>query len=87
MGLEAQYPAYGGRGPVCLRVGLGLAALATVLIFLRLYVRLRISTAGTKALIWAIAAWVSVAFCERTKVRLATTLTRDAGFDSDNASL
>ncbi|KAF2233624.1 hypothetical protein EV356DRAFT_468184 [Viridothelium virens] len=57
MDLYQQYHAYGGRGPTCVRTGLSLAVLATILIILRIYVRLRINNLGTTALLWAIAAW------------------------------
>ncbi|KAI9699843.1 MAG: hypothetical protein M1820_007018 [Bogoriella megaspora] len=58
MDLFEKYDAYGGQGPKSVRTGLSLGALATILIILRIYVRLRISTLGTTALFWAIAAWV-----------------------------
>ena len=59
MGLYQQYQAYGGMGPACIGTGLSLAVLATLLIILRIYVRLRMNKLGTTALLWAIAAWVS----------------------------
>ncbi|KAJ5908723.1 hypothetical protein N7495_001405 [Penicillium taxi] len=58
MGLEEKYPAYGGRGPGDLRLGLGLGATATIFMVLRVYVRLRVNKFGTAALIWSIAAWI-----------------------------
>ncbi|KAI9687093.1 MAG: hypothetical protein M1822_002503 [Bathelium mastoideum] len=57
MGLHQQYDAYGGRGSSCIGTGLSLGTLATILIILRIYIRLRINNLGTTALIWAIAAW------------------------------
>ena len=59
MGIHQHYQAYGGRGPTCVRTGLSLGLLATLLIMLRIYVRLRMNRRGTAALIWAIVAWVS----------------------------
>ncbi|KAF2229101.1 hypothetical protein EV356DRAFT_437826, partial [Viridothelium virens] len=58
MDLYKHYHAYGGRGPTCVRVGLSLGTLATILIILRIYVRLRINRTGTTALLWAIATWI-----------------------------
>lgn len=58
MGLHARYPAYGGRGPSDLRLGLGLGAVATIFMALRVYVRLRVNKFGTTALIWSLVAWV-----------------------------
>jgi hypothetical protein len=58
MSLQDRYPAYGGRGPADLRVGLGLGAVATIFMILRVYVRLRVNKFGTTALIWALVAWV-----------------------------
>lgn len=58
MGLSESYPAYGGRGPSDLRLGLGLGSVATVLMILRVYVRLRVNKFGTTALIWSLVAWV-----------------------------
>jgi hypothetical protein len=60
MSLQERYPAYGGRGPADLRVGLGLGAVATIFLILRIYVRLRVNKFGTTALIWALVAWVGV---------------------------
>ncbi|KAJ6108446.1 hypothetical protein N7523_009769 [Penicillium sp. IBT 18751x] len=57
MGLSERYPAYGGRGPDDLRLGLGLGAFATILMILRVYVRLRVNQFGTTALIWSLVAW------------------------------
>ncbi|KAJ5133507.1 uncharacterized protein N7443_004863 [Penicillium atrosanguineum] len=57
MGLSESYPAYGGRGPDDLRLGLGLGTLATILMILRVYVRLRVNQFGTTALIWSLVAW------------------------------
>ena len=60
MSLEERYPAYGGRGPGDLRLGLGLGAVGTIFMALRVYVRLRVNKFGTTALIWALVAWVCV---------------------------
>ncbi|KAJ6036525.1 hypothetical protein N7540_000804 [Penicillium herquei] len=57
MGLSDRYPAYGGRGPSDLRLGLGLGAVATIFMALRVYVRLRVNKFGTTALIWSLIAW------------------------------
>ncbi|KAJ5580039.1 uncharacterized protein N7459_006024 [Penicillium hispanicum] len=61
MGLHARYPAYGGRGPSDLRLGLGLGAVATIFMALRVYVRLRVNKFGTTALIWSLVAWLLTA--------------------------
>lgn len=58
MGLSDRYPAYGGRGPGDLRLGLGLGAVATIFMAMRVYVRLRVNKFGTTALIWSLVAWV-----------------------------
>lgn len=59
MGSQERFPAYGGRGPEAMRLGIALTAIATILIVLRIYVRLRINKFGTAALVWALLAWVS----------------------------
>lgn len=58
MGLQEQFPAYGGRGPSDFRLGIALGVLTTIIICLRVYVRLQINKFGTTALIWTLAAWV-----------------------------
>lgn len=58
MGLQENYPAYGGRGPGDLRLGLGLGSVATIFMILRVYVRLRVNKFGTTALILSLVAWV-----------------------------
>lgn len=58
MATSLRYPAYGGEGPLCIRVGLSLGVIATILMVLRVYVRLRINTLGSAALLWALSAWV-----------------------------
>lgn len=58
MNLKERYPAFGGRGPGDMSVGIALGVVATIFIALRIYVRLRINTFGTSALIWALFAWV-----------------------------
>ncbi|KAJ5166956.1 uncharacterized protein N7482_005737 [Penicillium canariense] len=58
MGLHDHYPAYGGRGPGDLRLGLGLGSVATIFMMLRVYVRLRVNKFGTTALILSLAAWL-----------------------------
>lgn len=58
MNLKERYPAFGGRGPSDMSVGIALGVVATIFIALRIYVRLRINTFGTSALIWALFAWV-----------------------------
>jgi hypothetical protein len=57
MGLQDSFPAYGGRGPSDLRLGIALGSIATIFIFLRVYVRLRVTQFGTASLIWALLAW------------------------------
>ncbi|KAJ5832062.1 hypothetical protein N7474_000373 [Penicillium riverlandense] len=57
MSLHDSFPAYGGRGPGDVRLGIALGAVATLFIFLRVYVRLRINKFGTTALMWALLAW------------------------------
>ncbi|KAJ5359106.1 uncharacterized protein N7496_011519 [Penicillium cataractarum] len=61
MGLHDSYPAYGGRGPSDLRLGLGLGSVATIFMILRVYVRLRINKFGTTALILSLVAWLLTA--------------------------
>lgn len=58
MGLHEKFPAYGGRGPSDLRLGIALGVVATIFMVLRVYVRLRMNKFGTNALIWALIAWV-----------------------------
>ncbi|KAJ5885500.1 hypothetical protein N7495_010010 [Penicillium taxi] len=57
MGLHDLYPAYGGRGPGDLKIGLSLGAIATIFMIMRVYVRLRLNKFGTTALIWSLVAW------------------------------
>ncbi|OQD82894.1 hypothetical protein PENANT_c019G07242 [Penicillium antarcticum] len=58
MGLHESFPAYGGRGPSDLRLGIALGTVATIFMVLRIYVRLRMNKFGTTALIWSLVAWV-----------------------------
>lgn len=58
MSLHDKFPAYGGRGPQDLRLGISLAVIATIFMTLRVYVRLRVNKFGTTALIWSLIAWV-----------------------------
>ena len=58
MGLQENYPAYGGRGPGDLQLGLGLGSVATLFMILRVYVRMRVNKFGTTALILSLLAWV-----------------------------
>lgn len=58
MSLHDQYPAYGGRGPTDLRLGISLAVIATIFMVMRVYVRLRVNKFGTTALILSLVAWV-----------------------------
>ncbi|OQE46922.1 hypothetical protein PENCOP_c001G05384 [Penicillium coprophilum] len=58
MGLHDSFPAYGGRGPSDLRLGIVLGAIATIFTALRVYVRIRMNKFGTTSLIWALAAWL-----------------------------
>lgn len=60
MSLYDKYPAFGGRGPLDMRVGVSLGLVATIFMILRVYVRLRINKFGTAALIWALVAWVRI---------------------------
>ncbi|KAJ5656776.1 hypothetical protein N7507_008726 [Penicillium longicatenatum] len=64
MGLSDRYPAYGGRGPDDLRLGLGLGAVATIFMAMRVYVRLRVNKFGTTALIWSLVAWFLTAITQ-----------------------
>ncbi|KAJ5083913.1 hypothetical protein NUU61_008492 [Penicillium alfredii] len=64
MGLHEQFPAYGGRGPGDLRLGLALGSLATVVMAMRVYVRLRVNKFGTTALIWSLMAWMFTAITQ-----------------------
>lgn len=56
--LHERFPAFGGRGPADMRLGIALGVVATFFIALRIYVRLRINKFGTSALVWALIAWV-----------------------------
>jgi hypothetical protein len=58
MSLEERFPAYGGRGPGDLRLGIALAIIATIFMAMRVYVRLFLNKFGTTALMWSLAAWV-----------------------------
>lgn len=58
MSLEERYPAYGGRGPRDLRIGISLAIIATIFMAMRVYVRVFMNKFGTTALMWSLAAWV-----------------------------
>lgn len=58
MSLHDQYPAYGGRGPSDLRLGIALGTIATIFMIMRLYVRLRVNKFGTTALLLSLLAWV-----------------------------
>ncbi|KAJ5579520.1 uncharacterized protein N7459_005505 [Penicillium hispanicum] len=64
MSLHEQFPAYGGRGPGDLRLGIALAVIATIFMALRVYVRLRINKFGTSALIWFLIAWFFTAITQ-----------------------
>ncbi|KAJ5637733.1 hypothetical protein N7490_007612 [Penicillium lividum] len=57
MSLHDQFPAYGGRGPSDLRLGIALGVIATVFMVMRVYVRLRINKFGTTALSFSLLAW------------------------------
>ena len=58
MSLEERFPAYGGRGPGDLRLGIALAIIATIFMAMRVYVRLFMNKFGTAALMLSLAAWV-----------------------------
>jgi hypothetical protein len=58
MGLHESFPAYGGRGPSDLHLGISLGVVATIFMAMRVYVRLRMNKFGTTSLIWALVAWV-----------------------------
>ena len=49
---------YGGRGPAILGVGWSFCLAFTILLALRIYVRLKITTEGGWALFWTIIAYV-----------------------------
>ncbi|KAI9719175.1 MAG: hypothetical protein M1828_006268 [Chrysothrix sp. TS-e1954] len=56
--LAATPDAYGGNGPLVLRVTWSLLAIATVLILIRTYIRLRLVSGGSLwSLFWAYCAW------------------------------
>ncbi|KAJ5655973.1 hypothetical protein N7507_007923 [Penicillium longicatenatum] len=57
MSLQDKFPAYGGRGPSDLRLGIALGVIATIFMVMRLYVRLRINKFGTTALSFSLLAW------------------------------
>ena len=58
MSLHDQFPAYGGRGPSDLRLGIALGTIATIFMILRVYVRCRVNKFGTTALLLSLLAWV-----------------------------
>ncbi|KAJ5489729.1 hypothetical protein N7539_004619 [Penicillium diatomitis] len=62
--LEEKYPAYGGRGPGDLHLGITLAIIATIFMSLRVYVRLFINKFGTTALILSLIAWLLTAITQ-----------------------
>ncbi|KAJ5589774.1 hypothetical protein N7450_003746 [Penicillium hetheringtonii] len=64
MSLHEKYPAYGGRGPTDLRLGISLAVIATIFMAMRVYVRLRVNKFGTTALIWSLIAWLFTAITQ-----------------------
>ncbi|KAJ5988078.1 hypothetical protein N7481_003288 [Penicillium waksmanii] len=64
MSLHDQYPAYGGRGPTDLRLGISLAVIATIFMVMRVYVRLRVNKFGTTALILSLVAWLFTAITQ-----------------------
>ncbi|KAJ5884444.1 hypothetical protein N7504_012016 [Penicillium tannophilum] len=57
MSIHDKFPAYGGRGPSDLRLGIALGVIATIFMIMRLYVRLRINKFGTTALSFSLLAW------------------------------
>ena len=84
MSLYDRFPAYGGRGPSDLRLGLTLGIIATIFMILRVYVRLRLNKFGTTALLLSLLAWVCSFFClEKVKwtdsAKLLTTMTQTFG--------
>ncbi|KAF3386979.1 hypothetical protein F1880_001639 [Penicillium rolfsii] len=64
MSLDEKFPAYGGRGPGDLRLGITLAIIATIFMAMRVYVRLFINKFGTTALMWSLAAWLLTAITQ-----------------------
>ena len=61
--------AYGGHGPTIMIVGWTFAAITTVLLAMRLFVRAsKMKTGGTWALLWAVVAYVSI------KIEFATSV-------------
>ncbi|EPS31718.1 hypothetical protein PDE_06675 [Penicillium oxalicum 114-2] len=64
MSLEERYPAYGGRGPRDLRIGISLAIIATIFMAMRVYVRVFMNKFGTTALMWSLAAWFLTAITQ-----------------------
>lgn len=73
MSLQDKFPAYGGRGPSDLRLGIALGVIATVFMVMRLYVRLRINKFGTTALSFSLLAWVCLS-SEYAEMHLLTHL-------------
>lgn len=80
MGLKESFPAYGGRGPNDVRTGIALAVITTIIIVLRIYVRLRINKFGTVALIWTLVSWV----CRPLSPGISITLTLSHHRDSQS---
>ncbi|KAI9651517.1 MAG: hypothetical protein M1831_000791 [Alyxoria varia] len=50
-------PTYGGNGPSLLKLGWALGAIATTIIILRIYTRIKVTSVGNWALFWALVAW------------------------------
>ncbi|KAJ5280743.1 hypothetical protein N7478_006115 [Penicillium angulare] len=64
MSLHDQYPAYGGRGPSDLRLGIALGTIATIFMIMRVYVRVRVNKFGTTALMLSLLAWFFTALTQ-----------------------
>ncbi|KAJ6008220.1 hypothetical protein N7540_012196 [Penicillium herquei] len=64
MSIHDQFPAYGGRGPSDLRLGIALGTIATIFMIMRVYVRLRMNKFGTTALMLSLLAWFFTAITQ-----------------------
>ncbi|KAJ5720715.1 uncharacterized protein N7483_008649 [Penicillium malachiteum] len=64
MSIHDQFPAYGGRGPSDLRLGIALGTIATIFMIMRVYVRLRMNKFGTTALLLSLLAWFFTAITQ-----------------------
>ena len=76
--------AYGGRGPEILGVTWTLFGVTTILISLRIYVRLRVvKEKGEWSLAWALFAWVRIVTCYATREYAARVRAQEQSTDSE----